>query len=359
MSTSIKRIATRRQSERDFSARAENFLSLANRSAFYERSAYERSAQRGLGFVALSRGQNEEAVTHWRQAKLPASTLLSFGADAEELGGLEEALSWYELAAELDLSESAQTLGSFLYAQQNYAEAAATWQRALEHHASHPDRVDWWSGLADSFTIRREWAETIAVSQAGLREFPNSAALYTDLGRAIFRRHQDAAEAERILTQAIEVDPTFAEAYAAMADIAKVQKDYEEAHYRYSQAVMHDPTVKWWHVEQANMLRAEGNVAESLDLYEKFIEREPFYAPVYFEAAWAYQMQDQLTQAEQAIEQAIALRNSPNANYLIRAGQIYERNHRDEEARAAYEQAQALTPGDRRVQAGLQRLELK
>ncbi len=313
-------------------------------------------AQRGLGFVLLARGDKAGLVAAWQEAQIPASSLLVFGENMAEQRQWDEALIWYECAAQLDFALSANALAGLLHEQKNYAAAIQVWQQALDDFPEHPQRQSWWRGLASSFGASRQWNKAMAVSRTALSEFPKDAALLTTLGNAVYYNGEDIDMAIEIVQRAIASDNDFAEAYAVMGKIMAIEKRYDKAYSWYSKAIERNPNVNWWHVVRANMARNMGDLAQAIALYQDIIDHYPGYAGVYFEIAWAYHLNNELELAMIAIEQAIEL-SPPNIDYYFRAGSIYEQAGKMNDALTMYQNVLKIAPNHEAAKVRLQRLE--
>jgi len=74
------------------------------------------------------------------------------------------------------------------------------------------------------------------------------------------------------------------------------------------------------------------------------IKRFPDYALAYSELAWTYRLNKQPAEAIEAMEQALALMEPPDADYYVQAGAIYEWAGEPARALAAYRGALAINP---------------
>jgi tetratricopeptide (TPR) repeat protein len=331
---------------------SEHFLTKATRYA-----QVNQAAKWGLGLVLLARGDRENAIATWREISVPVGRLLTFGEHAEEARNWEAALTWYKVAAEFDFPEAATALGGVLNRQKNYKTAITVWQCALDNFADHPQRLSWWRGLVESLRASEQWDATVRTARDALSEFPNDPILLTELGRSLYHSEGDLDVATESIRQAIDLDGSQAEAYAAIGRIMMDEKRYEEAYAWYSEAVVHDPSVKWWHVARANMARFMGDLSLAIALYEEAIALYPDYATAQFRIAQAYYLSGKVRESVVAIERALELKSSPDAKYYIWAGQIYEQAEQVNKAIDAYQKAYELAPNKEVVQEALQRLE--
>jgi len=314
------------------------------------------AAWRGLAFTSILQGDLEQAVLAWQESQTPMTELLHFGEKKAKEGRHDEALHWFQVAAELDLASAATPLAEQLYKLGNHAGAIEVWQNSLATYPKNEQRHDWWLGLSRSFRSNQEWDLAAEVSKKALNEFPNDPQLLTSLGSALLGQDADFETISSVLQQAISFDENYAEAYTTMARLMARENRDEEAFEYFGHAIERDPSVKWWHVAHANMARRLGNLGVARTLLFKSIELFPDYAPSYYELAWIFKLTDDPIQAQIAIEQALNLHKTPPLNYYVRAGDIYSWSNQIDQARSSYQHAAELAPEDERVIRGLESL---
>ena len=318
-----------------------------------------QAARRGQGFNLLARGDKAGAVAAWQDAQISAASLLVFGENMIEQRQWEQALIWYECAAQLDLAASANAWAGLLQERKNYAASFQVWQQALHSFPEHSQRLSWWQGLAHSLRAREQWQAAVQTSRTALSEFPDDPSLLTGLGMALYYGGEGLEAATDVIQRAIALDEDLAWSFATMAQIMAREKQYERAYTWYSKAIARKSDTEWWYVARANVARSAGKLPLALKSYQQAIELYPEYAAVYYEISWAYYLTGEQERAVAAIEQALELAHTSSLNYYIRAGQIYEWANQPDEALAVYQQALELAPDNQRVKDALQRLEGK
>lgn len=140
-------------------------------------------------------------------------------------------------------------------------------------------------------------------------------------------------------TKAIEIDPTFVEAYSERGWIYRVNlKEYKKALEDYKMCVKLDPDNSSWYLFRGNTYYGLGELRKAIKDYTKGIEIYPDHQWLYDNRASAYndlgEYKKALKDANKAVEQ------SPNfyLGYLVR-GKAYEGLGRAREARKDFEKA--------------------
>jgi tetratricopeptide (TPR) repeat protein len=179
-----------------------------------------------LGVIAQMRGQNQEAVTRFREALalqpnygparlLLGSSLLALGKNAEAARELKEAAALMpeQPQAYLQLAKAYEATG-------NWTEAVQKWQRVVE---LAPQEPEYSYQLGRAWTKLSEWAY-----QEIIRLNRNSARLRQVLGQdyAIQGKYALALTAYQ---QAAKADPKLPEIHLAMALILEELKRYDDA----------------------------------------------------------------------------------------------------------------------------------
>jgi tetratricopeptide (TPR) repeat protein len=163
---------------------------------------------------------------------------------------------------------------------------------------------------------------------------------------------QTTAEAE--FRGAIEVDPGRGDGYAAMGDLLMRQEHYAEAGPWYAQAIDRNPGNRWWQYSRANAVRAAGDTASALSLYENSVAKFPDFGEAYFELALLQQASGDLNAAARSMDKALELMSAPIAWHFDQAGKVYAAASEWSRAADAYGRALGLDPSDRAAQAGLE-----
>lgn len=178
-------------------------------------------------------------------------------------------------------------------------------------------------------------------------------------GYALYNSGEDTSAAIEAFQRAISLDNTLASAHAGMAGIMASEHRYEEALSWYSKALASEPDNNSWHVARAHMARASGDISLATNLFLDAIELFPEFAPAHYGIALVYRQLDEPKKAVKAIESALSLSSSPNLEYYLRAGEIYEWTGDFEKALAVYQRAYDLDPSSEPAYSGIMRVNEK
>jgi tetratricopeptide (TPR) repeat protein len=219
-------------------------------------------------------------------------------------------------------------------------------------------RLEWWRSLGHRFQERKRWDEAVQVYELALVEYPGVPDLHVNLGVALYRRGDGLDTATREIRRAISIRPE-GSFYMNMGQLLTEERRYDEADAWYRMGIEAEPGSPWWYqVWAGNALQAK-NLAEALSRYQIVIERFPEFAPGYFDMAWAYRLNGQVTEAIQSIERAESLMLAPDPWYYIRAGEIYEWAGQMEKAKGSYRQALELDAVNDSAIQGITRLNIR
>ncbi len=145
--------------------------------------------------------------------------------------------------------------------------------------------------------------------------------------------------------------------YFAVAQVLTLEQNYVEADEWYQVAVDLSQKNRWWYIARGNDTRAAGNLDLALKTYQEAVQLFPDYAMTYYEMAWAYHLNEQPEMAQKNIEKALSLIGSPNEQYYVRAGKIYEWAGKKNQALNNYRQALRIDPQNVSALEGVERLD--
>ena len=222
-----------------------------------------------------------------------------------------------------------------------------------------PDQTIWlsWNNqLGDLLRSEQRWDDAISTYENILKHNAAYWQAYIGLGWAKYERGDGLAEALTEFQKAIAIPESKGNGQFAIAQVFTREKQYQQAEDWYSQALALNPEAKWWWLARANALRSSGELSKAIPIYLMAIEKFPQFSPLYYDIAWAYKLNQQLTEAAQYIEKAIALMETPNLGYYVRAGNIYEEMGEKEKALQAYQQALQIDPANESALQGLERV---
>ncbi len=227
-----------------------------------------------------------------------------------------------------------------------------------------------------------DWESAIAIYQDAINRTPNEDFYYLFLGRAylelsnvtsdLAEQQQLLAEAEQQLFKAQEINPLNTDHTANLARLntrwASVSTDETEraqhlvdAEQYYQTALTLSPQNSIIRNEYARLVLAQGeNCQAGLDIYQQSATIDPYFPDTFF--AWAdaaagcageaeaIAAEAYYEEAATALTEGLALQPE-NAQAWARAGQLYQRIGRNEEAIDAYDQALLVDPQQTAVPA--------
>jgi superkiller protein 3 len=210
------------------------------------------------------------------------------------------------------VGESNYYVADSLYKQKKTDEAAEFYKRTIE---LKPDKYEAYGVLSDIHRSRNEFAEAIAVTRKGLKQFPRDAQLWTSLAwyYSLADRPQDAIVAAQ---SAINLQPDLAMAYTNICRAYNDAKDY---------------------------LSAIGNCNLAL-------QKNPGDGETYLYLGRAYEFTKQTAKAEEAYKKAVdglvkfTQSNSEYSDGFYLLGNAYFAVGKDREAIAAYNRCLQLAP---------------
>lgn len=283
--------------------------------------------------------------------------LNDLGDRAAHAGDYTDALAAYKAAFDINSENGVQSLAFCLGNDLNdYASAENLLKNALNTYPNSRYRPNWYHLLGEDLIAQQQFGEAERVFHSALAENPADWASYIDLGWIAQKRDNNVQEAAHEFQQAINLDKSRGDGYYAMAQLLTIEKRFDEADSWYGLAIDRSQDNKSWYLGRANNARLGNHLARALTLYQEIVKRYPDFAAAYYEMAWAYRLDKKPVQAEQSMEKAISLMNSPQDSYWVRAGQIYEWSGDADRALQAYQKALAINPDNAAARAGFQRL---
>jgi len=214
-------------------------------------------------------------------------------------------------------------------------------------HAVSSQTAEEYFFVANQYSIEGRFNEALAVLAKGLRRHPDNAMLHFGLGHLSYHL-QNSALALRHLSRAIELDSSFALAYAIRARVFKSIHEYDRVLYDLNMAVYLEPENEDRYFHRAyffyTVLRdftralADFNMAILLNpSYENFHNRGVFYTSVGF---YEYALDD--------LNKAIQLNNEDIISWL-RRGNVFLSLRRYHEAVSDFTEVIRINPNNRDV----------
>lgn len=322
-----------------------------------------RDALRLQASLLAQQGDAQGANALWAQLG-DVESLLQAGQEHSRLGQPDKALAAYRAAYSVAPERTVLPLAHLLWSSDTQDEnAEQLLVEALRSYPSSRYSFTWYRELGALYQHQKAWAKAAAIYEQIVRGAPDRYQDWIELGWVYYERGDGVEAALAQFEEAIAVAPNAGGGYYAIATLLSQEKRYAEAAGWYEQAIAREPEQPWWWLGRANTLQQAGNASSALQVYVALLDRFPNFAQGYYQAAWAFKESGKREQALNAIEKALQLidignaeQRQVNANYYVRAGQIYEWEGRLQKAADAYEQAQSLDPQQRDAQRALQRL---
>ncbi|MDH7488796.1 MAG: tetratricopeptide repeat protein [Anaerolineae bacterium] len=183
--------------------------------------AANRAAYRGLGFVRWEQGAREEAGAEWMRGGVPAADFVRAGRQAQQAGNTARARDWYERAmfTEPDASEHYVRLAILYESDEEWETALSLYERALSVASFSSVAMERRAHLGRANTLRNlgRAAETLPDYEWLVANAPDYYWGYVRLGDLVWKEQGDAARAERLLLQAVDLDPNNKWAYRSLA----------------------------------------------------------------------------------------------------------------------------------------------
>jgi tetratricopeptide (TPR) repeat protein len=311
-----------------------------------------------FGDSLVAQGEYDEAQDVFLRAG-NIQRLLIFAELMQAAVSKEHGLAIYYQIYEVDPEEGTLPLANALWSYEgpgSQEQAVNLLRQSIEQYPFSVHRMRWALQLGDFLLEQSKLEEAEAVYRLIIREYDTIHA-YLGLGWILYGEGEglDAAIAE--FQKAVILFPENGEGYLAMGRVLVEEGRYEEADFWFAEAITREPDMNWWYLLRGNTARDAGNLDLAMNIYKETIALFPEWPPGYFEAAWAYRLNEQSEDSITMIETAIDLMDPPNVWYFVRAGLIYEWIEDYSAAFDAFTQASELDPSNTNSQNGLIRVE--
>ena len=207
-------------------------------------------AQSNLGNLLLRKGQTDEALSHLEKAKNFAEGFNNIASGYMQKGRIEEAITYYQRAIEIDpnYAEAHNNLGVALLQNHRVDDAITQYRRAVE---IKPESAELQCNLGNAFASKQDWPAAVEAYESALHARPNYAKARNNLGVALEQLgKRDEAFAQ--FEQNVQENPNYAEAHcnfgrvlgqrgrteeaiAHLTEALRLQPDYAEAKKQLSQ----------------------------------------------------------------------------------------------------------------------------
>jgi tetratricopeptide (TPR) repeat protein len=267
---------------------------------------------------------------------------------AHEMGRLGATLAWYRLAFELDPGrETAGRLARRYEREGEVEEAVAVWQSVAA--ALGEDEAEHWWALAQTAELEGDPARAAWAYRQGVEVAPEPYEFWMAYGASLEGLGQ-WAEAEGGYRQAVAARPGTADAYMKLGDLRLLQGDDEGAVGWYREARALDGETNPFYLvgvhyqEEGDDGRAEGWLAEAARL-------DPAEAGAHYALAQSLYRLGEDGPAAASLARAVALGGGKNRwKWAVQLGDWRLALGDRAGALAAYQEALALRPGEKRIE---------
>jgi protein O-GlcNAc transferase len=199
--------------------------------------------------------------------------------------------------------------------------------------------------LEDALAAQRSGriADAKRLYSAVLRINPTNAAAHGNLA-IIAAQQGDLVGAERLIRREIELRPNYPASHNNLGSVLQQQGRLVDAVVAHRQAIKLNPNYAEAFLALGNAFRQQGNRDEALAAYQSAIKARRNYPEAHNNAGVLFQMQGQLDQAALAYREALALRPGyGEAEFNL--GGVLHQQHELKAAEASYRRVISLNPG--------------
>ncbi len=143
--------------------------------------------------------------------------------------------------------------------------------------------------------------------------------------------------------QALDFDPTNPSYYSNLGGTYLEIQEYAKAEAAFDQALALDEDNDWYYNRWGDVLYAQGKYDEALEKYTRAAELDPEYAPYFSDLGNTYYDMEEYDKASNAAQRALELISTRDEDYLLWGNSLYKLE-RYQEAADKYQQAIALEP---------------
>jgi serine/threonine-protein kinase len=226
----------------------------------------------------------KEVQTQWYMGQNPvlvigggrAFTYAHLGEALEEKGRLDEAITCYRKAIELDPKSAGAhiKLGIALYSKGQMDEAIACLRKAIE---LDPKEAVAHGAQGNALLAKGQVNEAIDCYKKAIELDPKNAKAHVNLGAALFHEGQ-VDEAIASVRKALELEPKNAEFHNNLGFALERKGQLDEAIASFRKVVELAPKDAHSHYNLGNLLRKNGQLDEAIASFRKALEIDPKYA---------------------------------------------------------------------------------
>ena len=299
----------------------------------------------GLAHCKLAKAQPEEALTILQDAARvvgkDAELAYSLGLTLEHQKLLSKALKYYEDAISLNPKEVRYyTKAAEIYLKSdNLVKASEFVQKAKSIEADSPYVHNF---LGEMYVYKADIEMAIAEFNAALEIDPTFIDAYVNLGNAYrdFHKYEESIEA---FNKALQLDDKHAPAYYGLGRTLMAQENFEGAVAQLELAVRYDPNHKFYHFALGQAYYALKRYADAAAALTREIEISFDYSPAYFLLGRVNFDAKKWDDAATAFQQAVNL-DKQNPTYHFWLGKLYNNTGRDKAAVEYFDAALSLKP---------------
>lgn len=231
-----------------------------------------------------------------------------------------------------DFENSINLYGQALALEPNHAGYLLAYVRALVYGS--------YTSQQDHYRVEL----ALSVIEAAVERKPDDARIQAAYALALIENDR-MADAVQAALKAIELDRDLAVAYAYLSSAQRSLAQWPEAEKSANEGAVLDPENLDVIRSQAASRSVAGDWREAIELYQQAIDLYPDFDFLYFEQAPFFIVQEDYVSALANYE-AILQRQPHNGKAWLRICETYFRQHEDERAQAACEQALEIDPSN-------------
>ena len=250
-------------------------------------SSDNQGAHRGLGWVLAAQGENAEAGTEWLTGGFTAQDFIARGEQVRKAKQYEEALAWFERAAEMEpeLGDPWYYIGLTYERMEWWEQALEAYERAVEARAfaavgrSSPyykrGGIYQW-GLDPRQTDAALVTYEAAIEIGDFSDDLEAANCHYQRGEILRWTGRDPDEYIIEYQQAINLNPNHASAHVYLGVAYYIRdRDAVRAEIEIQKALMLEPKNQWACYHLGEIYRQEGRVDEAIVMYRQALEIAP------------------------------------------------------------------------------------
>ena len=276
------------------------------------------------GEMHRANGNLDKAIEYGKKAvalkpNVPAF-LSNLGVAYFDNGDLELAENFHvkALATDPHYIPSLNNLGGIAQARHQLAKAKGFYDKAL---ALNPNHFDTLNNLGALLTEQRQPEAAIDVLVKAINLNPRRAIAHCNIGFALFAMEQ-FEKAKLGFDEALKIDPTLTKAAQGLASFHLEKKQYDDAKTIIEQRIASEPNDPELYRLLGNIYRGAEKADDSLEAYNKSLEIHPSFVSSLVAKGELLTEIGQMSQATEALTQAIALDESNLSAHLALAGLV-------------------------------------